>query len=199
MSVNSKATTSAASKILPAKPTINSEPDDPDNVDARLQHLNKNILPNSPYLLTVPSDIPYRVHHQQANNWKINSPFDADEEGLQYMSFLYRDWDDSILVARGDWDNEGSVMENGISSRTEVRSGTTTPSHGQGQKKKITLSDYKSKPKAGTLGQGMQVNDQNSVKSQPGSDPKAVSRAPSQPPVSHGQKRYALEGNRLQN
>ncbi|KAI9722389.1 MAG: hypothetical protein M1812_001861 [Candelaria pacifica] len=189
MSVTLKPTTPAAPKILPAKSTINSDLEDPDNIDARLQHLNKNVLPKSPYLLTVPSDIPYRVHHQQANNWKINSPFDADEEGLQYMSFLYRDWDDSIIVARGNWDNEGSIMENGTGSRAEVRSGTSTPSHGQGQKKKITLSDYKSKPKAGLAGQGVQADGLKGVKSQLESNSNHVPKAAPQPPAPRGQKR----------
>ncbi|KAI9699353.1 MAG: hypothetical protein M1836_002964 [Candelina mexicana] len=187
MSINLTPTISAASKTLPAKPTTKPELDDPDNIDARLQRLIKNVLPKSPYLLTVPSNNPYRVHHQQANNWKINSPFDTDEEDLQYMSFLYRDWDDSILVARGNWDDEGRIMENGTSSRTELRSGTSTPS--QGQKKKITLSDYKSKPKVGMSGQGVQVKDQNGVKSQLDSDLRDVSRAVPQPPAPHGQKR----------
>jgi len=66
------------------------------------------------------------------------------------MSFLSRNWEDSLLVAIGGWDDEkGSVMETDTATTDGVKSRTNTPQNGQVQKKKITLSAYKNKAKAG--------------------------------------------------
>ncbi|KAI9840501.1 MAG: hypothetical protein M1837_001561 [Sclerophora amabilis] len=122
--------------------------DDPDRVDQRLSFLIRHTLPKSPYLLSVPTDKPYHLSSYQEHNWRVGGPFAADEEELQYMSFLPRDSDDSLIVARGNWDE----MEKDAPSKNGVRSGTTTPLNGK--TKKISLSAYKSKPR----GEAMTAN-----------------------------------------
>ena len=76
------------------------------------------------------------------SNW-----WEPHEEQLQYMSFLPREWDDPVLKAIGGWDNEKGelVPEQATGNTYGGRSGTTTPAHGQGPKKKISLADYKLK------------------------------------------------------
>ena len=65
---------------------------------------------------------------------------------MQYLSFLSRDWDDGLLRVVGGWDNEkGEMMDTATIQANGARSGTSTPQPGGGPKKKISLSDYKSK------------------------------------------------------
>ena len=115
-----------------------------DKLDARLKHISDNIIQQSPYILTVPTDRPHRLHPYQADNWRKGLPWEAHEEPLQYMSFLARDWDDGVLKAVGGWDNEKGelVLEQATGNTYGGSSGTTTPHHGQGPKKKITLAEY---------------------------------------------------------
>lgn len=127
-----------------------SDSDDLPNLDARLHRLSQRTLPRSPYLLTVPSDKPYHISSQQADNWRIGSPFDVNEEKLQYMTFLSRNWEDSLLVAVGGWDDEqGGIMETGTATADGLATRANTPQQGTTQKKKITLSAYKNKARAG--------------------------------------------------
>ena len=65
------------------------------------------------------------------------------------MTFLSREWDDGLLVARGNWE-QNDVMDTSAISSTKAQSGTSTPVNGKS--KKITLNDYKTKPKSGTPG-----------------------------------------------
>ncbi|KAI9871125.1 MAG: hypothetical protein M1830_003287 [Pleopsidium flavum] len=149
MSIRPNHTQTKKSTVFSASPPSPRNTDDPDNIDIRLLRLTQRTLPRSPYLLTVPSDKPYHISSHQSGNWRIGSPFNANEESLQYMSFLSRNWEDSLLVAIGGWDDEkGSVMETGTAKTDGVKSSTNTPQNGQVQKKKITLSAYKNKAKA---------------------------------------------------
>src|SRR5947207_3179658 len=124
---------------------------DSDHLDAYLEFLSRNILPKKPYILSIQSNLPFRLSPAQRERWIAGSPFDKDEEELQYVSFLKRDSDDdSILVSRADW---GQAMENGRVNEhgNGIRSGTTTPlgASGNAAPKKITLSDYKTKAMGG--------------------------------------------------
>ncbi|KAI9791255.1 MAG: hypothetical protein M1833_001568 [Piccolia ochrophora] len=119
------------------------------DVDARLDSLSKNTLPREPYVLTVPSSVPYRISASQADNWRrgCGQIFDPDEEQLQYMSFLSREWEDTLIVPRPLWEFK-TQAQNEANPPQQTRSGTATPVNGK--PKKISLTDYKNKVRAGT-------------------------------------------------
>ncbi|KAL4996143.1 hypothetical protein BDV10DRAFT_172879 [Aspergillus recurvatus] len=120
-----------------------------DLVDRRLKHLREEVLPFYPFLLTVPTDVPFRLGNRFVNNWAVSDdgPFTPEEQQLQYMTFLTHDGGDSLLVAVGDWsDASGSVMAD---PRSRPQSATSTPTSNSA-KKKISLHDYKHKRKNGT-------------------------------------------------
>ncbi|KAI9815683.1 MAG: hypothetical protein M1827_002079 [Pycnora praestabilis] len=194
MSVKASTAPYQISKRKAGPSTSAADLEDPHNIDARLSRLGQDILPKSPYLLTIPSDRPFRVSPYQENNWRIGSPFAEHEEQLQYVSFLHRDWDDSILVAKGDWEEKDEVMEKEQVSKNGERSGTSTPVNGQAQKKKISLSAYKSKPKglvgpAQSIGKGEQNVTNGEEKSSNSFVKEALKPANSKPAPHHGQKR----------
>ncbi|PGH16900.1 hypothetical protein AJ80_05044 [Polytolypa hystricis UAMH7299] len=128
-------------------------------INSRFQHLTDNVLPASPYLLTLPTERPFRLGSRFVSNWAVgeNRFFAPDEEHLQYMTFLsHQDEEDTLLVAVGGWcDQNGSVMDEDSTRSAAVTEPTTTtttttttstPRNGV-QKKKISLSDYKKKAK----------------------------------------------------
>ncbi|KAL4928232.1 uncharacterized protein BDV17DRAFT_264492 [Aspergillus undulatus] len=113
-------------------------------IDRRLKRLREEVLPFYPFLLTVATDLPFRLGNRFVNNWAVSNegPFTPEEQQLQYMTFLTHDESDSLLVAVGDWsDAAGSVMAD---SRSPPQSATSTPSSSS-NKKKISLHDYKNK------------------------------------------------------
>lgn len=122
-------------------------------LDRQLKRLKDEILPATPYLLTLPTNVPYHLGNRIVNNWAVGEegPFTEEEQKLQYLTFLTHQDDDSLLVAVGDWAEEhGSDMaENGheFSNATGPSSISAKPS----VKKKISLSDYKSKTKSVSL------------------------------------------------
>ncbi|KAL2863600.1 uncharacterized protein BJX67DRAFT_363444 [Aspergillus lucknowensis] len=119
-----------------------------DPSDRRLKRLREEVLPFYPFLLTVPTNVPFRLGHRFVNNWAVSDdgPFTPDEHQLQYMTFLAHDESDSLLVAVGDWsDGTGSIMTN---RESRPQSATSTPPSGS-IKKKISLHDYKNKRKNG--------------------------------------------------
>ena len=120
-------------------------------LDSRLRHLTINVLPRQPYLISVPSDIPYRHSSRFTNRWYIGTPFSREEEQLQYMSFLrHQEEESSLLKAVGVWSDEnGKMLEEDVTSREIYRNGANSPIS-SGQRKKITLNDYKKKGKAET-------------------------------------------------
>lgn len=120
-----------------------------DLIDWRLKHLREEVLPLYPFLLTVPTDVPFRLGNRIVNNCAVSDdgPFAPEEQQLQYMTFLTHDESDSLLVAVGDWsDAKGSVMAD---PRSRPQSATSTPSN-ISTKKKISLHDYKNKRKSDT-------------------------------------------------
>ncbi len=143
---------STRSNTQTLKPTVSSasldtleDIEETKRLDARLARLHRDILPRAPYLLTVPTDRPYHISPSQADNWRRGTLFDADEEALQYMSYIPRDPSDGLIVTVGDWDDgNGGIMK----KETTKENGPTTPQRPPVQKKKITLSAYKRKTQA---------------------------------------------------
>lgn len=121
---------------------------DQKTIEQRLKHLKEEVLPFYPFLLTVPTDVPFRLGGHFVNNWAVGNdgPFTLEEHQLQYMTFLTHHEGDSLLVAVGDWsDGAGSIMSD---QRPGLQSAANTPSSGA-TKKKISLNDYKNKWKDG--------------------------------------------------
>ncbi|EHA24377.1 hypothetical protein ASPNIDRAFT_39569 [Aspergillus niger ATCC 1015] len=121
---------------------------DQSSIDLRLKRLREEILPFYPFLLTVPTDVPFRLGSRFVNNWAVGNdgPFTPEEQQLQYMTFLTHHEGDSLLVAVGDWsDATGNVMSD---QRSGAQSAASTPSNNS-VKKKISLNDYRNRRKSG--------------------------------------------------
>ncbi|KEF54600.1 uncharacterized protein A1O9_09042 [Exophiala aquamarina CBS 119918] len=119
-------------------------------LDDRLDRLRQSILPKQPYLVSVPSDVPYRHSSRFVNTWYEGTPFDRDEEQLQYISFLSRQREEeSLLKVEGSWaDDQGSrIDEDTLSPKTIPITGQHTPAD-RGHRKKISLKDYKTNRRA---------------------------------------------------
>ncbi|EAW07971.1 uncharacterized protein ACLA_026930 [Aspergillus clavatus NRRL 1] len=119
------------------------------SLDRRLERLGREVLPLYPFLLTIPTDVPFRPGGRFVNNWAVGNdgPFTPDEQQLQYMTFLTHQDGDSLLVAVGDWsDGAGSIMSD---QRSGHQSAASTPSN-VSLKKKISLNDYRKRRKSGT-------------------------------------------------
>lgn len=128
---------------------------------ARIQTAN----PEQPYTLSCPVNVEPRYHYpsaQEAASWRKGTPFYPHEEGLQYMTYVYREPGDSCFVIRSHLDDEREEKErqerrlkdsqsqhqrNGSGSALSTAPGTPLPgSQGAGkEKKKISLSAYKNK------------------------------------------------------
>ena len=114
-------------------------------LDERVDRLTHSTLPKQPYIVSVPSDVPYRHSRSFVNTWYVGTPFDRHEEQLQYMSFLpHQDLEEEALIkVVGGWaDDQGNLLEEETSSHTNFDSGRNTPLD-QSNRKKITLKDYK--------------------------------------------------------
>jgi len=150
-----------------------------ERIDAQLERLGeRSIIQKQPYLLSVPSEVPYRHSSRFVNTWYVGTPFTRHEEQLQYMSFLPHQGDhESLLHVVGGWsDDTGNVIDDTASPQMNPTSGHNTPVEG-GPRKKISLRDYKTKDKLGTepverkeqprdlKKQEMKVNEDNAVKS----------------------------------
>ncbi|MCJ1447515.1 MAG: hypothetical protein MMC23_008026 [Stictis urceolatum] len=137
------ATTNTSQKQTPA-PSSTSEAAQKElqALDTKLRRLSDKLIQASPYILTVPSDRPYNLDKRLADDWKRGTPFDYDEERLQYLSFL-PEWDQGLITPVGAWDNEKGGMDN-LSQSQSGRSSAGTPTVGA-KKSKISLSDYKKK------------------------------------------------------
>lgn len=120
------------------------------HLDHRITHLTQSILPRQPYLLSVPSDIPYRHSSRFISSWYEGTPFDPSEEQLQYISFLSHQGDhETLLKVEGAWaDDYGNrIQDDELSPRTVPNTGQTTPATST-QRKKISLQDYKTKARS---------------------------------------------------
>ncbi|OCT52461.1 hypothetical protein CLCR_09627 [Cladophialophora carrionii] len=118
-------------------------------LDEQLHQLSVNTLPPYPYLLSVPSDVPYRHSSRFVNTWYEGTPFDRSEEQLQYLSFLpHQGEHESLLKVEGGWaDDRGNpIEEEELSPKALPVSGRHTPAE-LGARKKISLQDYKTKSK----------------------------------------------------
>ncbi|PYI16173.1 hypothetical protein BO86DRAFT_421954 [Aspergillus japonicus CBS 114.51] len=121
---------------------------DQDSIDRRLKRLKDQVLPLYPFLLTVPTDVPFRLGGRFVNNWAVSDdgPFTPEEQQLQYMTFLTHHDGESLLAAVGDWsDSAGNVMSD---QQSGPQSAASTPSYSS-LKKKISLNDYKNRRKSG--------------------------------------------------
>ncbi|KIW46143.1 uncharacterized protein PV06_01830 [Exophiala oligosperma] len=118
-------------------------------LDQRIHYLQESILPRQPYLLSVPSGVPYRHSSRFINTWYEGTPFERHEEQLQYLSFFAHQGDhESLLKVEGGWaDDQGNPIEDEVSPRTVPASGCNTPGE-PGHRKKISLKDYKTKGKS---------------------------------------------------
>ncbi len=119
-------------------------------LDAQVKHLIEDVLPKAPYLISVPSDVPYRHNSQFISNWHFGTPFAKEEETLQYMSFLtHQDGEPTLIKAVGGWsDEKGNLVDEDPSPQQTYPRTSDSPSL-SGQRKKISLNDYKSKGKSG--------------------------------------------------
>ncbi|EXJ93664.1 hypothetical protein A1O1_02056 [Capronia coronata CBS 617.96] len=117
-------------------------------LDQRLHHLRESVLPRQPYLLSVPSDVPYRHSSRFVNTWYEGTPFGSEEEQIQYVSFLpHQGEHEALLKVEGGWaDEEGNFIQEELSPKTVPASGRNTPAE-VGHRKKISLKDYKTKGK----------------------------------------------------
>ena len=118
--------------------------------DDRIGAVCDRILPKQPYLLTIPSNLPYRRHTSDPNRWFLDTPFHRKEEQLQYMSLLLHQADDEPLLKVDGTriDIDGHLLPAMASPQSEAPSRPQTPSEA-GPKKKISLADYKSKDRSG--------------------------------------------------
>ncbi|KAJ5090406.1 hypothetical protein N7532_009090 [Penicillium argentinense] len=126
-----------------ADPTLSSQAyaSDLEALDHRLKRLSETVLPLHPYLLTLPTNAPFRLGSRSANNnWAVghDRPFSSEEQQLQYMTFLSHHSGDSLLVAVGDWsDDSGRMMTDQPTTTTATENPRDTIA-----KKKISLKDY---------------------------------------------------------
>lgn len=117
-------------------------------LDDRLERLSDEVLPPQPYILTLPTNAPFRLGSRSAN-WAVghDRPFSPEEQELQYMTFLRHHDTDSLLVAVGDWSDESGRM---MADRSSAPSTTETPKETV-TKKKISLKDYKHQKTTGPV------------------------------------------------
>lgn len=114
--------------------------------DDILRNLSKDILPPQPFLISVPTDIPFRHPSRLEGVWRAGTPFNFDEEQLQYLSFHSHQEEDTLLQALGGWSDEnGNILREEAQKQEFFGSGTNTPSVGPQKRKKITLGEYTKK------------------------------------------------------
>ena len=128
-----------------------------ERLDQSLRKLSNDVLPPQPYLVKAPTDKPWIPGARQLPKWYAGTPFSKDEEQLQYLSFIpyYREYlgEEIIIVSEGGWsDDKGNKLQDGIQSVQQQEQDKPRPTSelGGGQRKKITLSAYKSKVRGGS-------------------------------------------------
>ncbi|KAJ5156514.1 hypothetical protein N7492_009317 [Penicillium capsulatum] len=180
---------------------------DLDALDHRLNRLSEDVLPAYPYLLTLPTNAPFRLGSRAANHWAVghDRPFNPEEQQLQYMTFLAHHDTDSLLVAVGDWSDETGRM----TADRPTPPSTAEPPKETVSKKKISLKDYKSqktggsaaspaisdhlpqeKPDTGLRADTQQAPDPAPIKKSASTDPaKSMPRLHSNPPSEKSPKK----------
>ena len=120
-----------------------------DMLDARLDHLRDTIFPPAPYVLTVPTKLPFNLSGEQVEDWVEGTPFAPKEAHLQYMSFR-KDWDNGLITPIGGMlDDKGELIDEEKEKEKEKekrKSAAGTPKVGA---KKISLAEYKQQRKPG--------------------------------------------------
>ncbi|KAJ5738234.1 hypothetical protein N7493_001389 [Penicillium malachiteum] len=145
MSVNDKA---PSMDIAPSQRANQLSLADLDNLNLRLKRLSENVLPHHPYLLTLPTKLPFKPSQGVSSNWAVGHgrPFHFGEEELQYMTFLTHNDSDSLLKAVGDWSDESGYR---MADRSSAPI-TTEPPKDSIVKRKISLNDYKNQQSSGS-------------------------------------------------
>lgn len=117
-------------------------------LDGRLKRLSDDVFPVHPYLLTLPTNAPFRLGSRSTDNWAVghDRPFNPEEQQLQYTTFLTHDETDSLLVAVGDWADETGCM---MIDQSTAPTSAETPKDAVA-KKRISLKDYKNKKTSST-------------------------------------------------
>lgn len=172
-------------------------------LDARIKHIKKNILPESPYIISAENSLPSahirRIHPNNSSGWRKHTNFAENEKQLQYLSFKDRSRDMSMkgMHARGGWDDGKGSLDRGGEKTSFTSSDAATPHPNQGPKRKITLADYKNKDRSKVApAAGLKA-----PASEPGQDTKAVEKRTEHAPTfpdstipqtseQHGTKRY---------
>lgn len=135
-----------------ARPSTKEAPQEPfAKFDDRIAKASDRILTKQPYLITIPSEKPFRRHANDQTRWYMHTPFTRKEEQLQYMSFLLHQDDDEVLMKVDGTriDEDGRLLAPVQSPRSESQSRPQTPSTTEaGPRKKISLKDYKTKDKS---------------------------------------------------
>ncbi|KAJ6072514.1 hypothetical protein N7467_010599 [Penicillium canescens] len=145
MSVNeNRYTQNTTNPRATSSPTLDHEA-----LDQRLKRLSEEVLPSVPYLLTLPTNSPFRQGNRCENHWAVghDRPFRHQEQELQYMTFLAHHNTDSLLVAVGDWSDETGRM---MDDRPTAPSTTENPRESV-VRKKISLKDYKNQKNNGPI------------------------------------------------
>ncbi|RMZ81082.1 hypothetical protein DV738_g2393, partial [Chaetothyriales sp. CBS 135597] len=88
------------------------------SLNAAIDRAAHVVLPHQPYLVSVPSDVPYRHSARFVPTWFVGTPFDRSEEQLQYLSFLpHQDEEEELLRVVGGWsDSHGSLLDDRASA-----------------------------------------------------------------------------------
>ena len=122
-----------------------------ERVDGVLRRLRETIFPREPYLVSVPSNVPYNHSRRYIPTWHNGTPFAKDEEQLQYLSFIPPTDEETLLSILGGWsDEKGNPLPDEQEEELSPRSKPTTARHSPAadvQRKKISLGQYKTKVK----------------------------------------------------
>ena len=118
-----------------------------ERVDGILRRLRETTLPREPYLVSVPSNVPYNHSRRYIPTWHNGTPFAKDEEQLQYLSFIPPTNEDTLLSVVGGWsDEKGNLLLDEEDETLSPKSKSTTARHSpapETQRKKISLGQYK--------------------------------------------------------
>lgn len=138
-----------ATTSLKCKDFSDNDKEDLDQLDNIFKRMKKNV-PQHPYVLSTPSLYPYQHHsRQEAHAWMMDDLFKPDEEHLQYRTFYFREpYVDTFTLQHGE-DDEPEPEPPRPKSQASMTSAAS-----QGPKKKISLSDYKSKQPNGVITPG---------------------------------------------
>jgi hypothetical protein len=127
-------------------------PDKQEDLDAldKIFKRIKTAVPRTPYILSTPSLDPYRYHsQQQANAWMVGRLWRADEEHVQYRTYLYREPCQDCFELQAGEDDEPEL---------EPERPRSQAANGQPVKKKMNLSAFKVKHANGTITRGVKTS-----------------------------------------